>query len=236
MFSRPMLFVGILIAAAAVPYILLDEQLANSARGQWDRLMGGADEEKDDLLDALHTANSHYKTASGVSSGTPLPTIEQALRFDLTPQWVISRWPAVSTVAGEPDELGMRVAWVSGTRPDDVAGSLTYYFDAHHRLQRITVTGLTGDPRRLLSAVVVPYGLKSQPTTDAAYYIAGDPHDPTSEVIVSHPLPSGSAGEAAHSEVTVDLRRPDTARSSAGKPKKEEPKLVPSSYRRWSTS
>ena len=46
--------------------------------------------------------------------------------------------------------------------------SNTYYFDQHHQLQRITFTGLTAEPRRLLAAVVTPNGLKSQPTTQAA--------------------------------------------------------------------
>ena len=40
MFSRPVLFVGVLIAAVAVPYVLLDKNLANTARGQWNRLLG----------------------------------------------------------------------------------------------------------------------------------------------------------------------------------------------------
>src|SRR5256885_12638983 len=33
------------------------------------------------------------------------------------------------SVLGEPEQLGMRVALVSGTRADDIAGSLTYYFE-----------------------------------------------------------------------------------------------------------
>src|SRR5204862_1183718 len=103
------------------------------------------------------------------------------------------------TVAGDPKQLGMRVALVSGTRPDDVAGSMTYYFDEYHRLQRITFTGLTQDARRLLAAVVTPNGLKSQPTTHAAHYIAGDPQKPTSEVIVRH-MPT-LVSNSAHARV-----------------------------------
>jgi hypothetical protein len=146
------------------------------------------------------------------------PAIEQALRFDLSPQWVASQWPRVMTVAGDVDELGMRVAWVSGTRPDDVAGSLTYYFDRHHQLQRLTFTGLTAEPRRVLAAVVGPYGLKSQPT---------------SEVIVRHlpVLTSGGAGPRA--EISLDLSRGNVREATAESERDPEPKMLPAGYRRW---
>jgi hypothetical protein len=232
MFSRPMLFLGVLVAAVVVPYVLLDEHLSESVHGTWDRLLGQVAEEKDEVFHALHAAN--YSPASGASGNSaPLP-IEQVFRFDLTPQWVASRWPRVSTVAGsDPDQLGMRVVLVTGTRPDDIAGSLTYYFDRHHQMQRITFTGLTRDPRRVLAAVVTPYRLKSQPTTDAAYYIGGDPKDPTSEVIVRHkPVLLAEAG-VANSEVDVDLSRGESLSSRAREEEEGSGKILPSIFRRW---
>jgi hypothetical protein len=227
-----MLFLGVLVAAVVVPYVLLDEHLSESVRSTWDRLLGQMQEEKDEALNALHAAN--YSPASGSTShGTPTP-IEQVFRFDLTPQLVASRWPRVSTVAGsDPDQLGMRVVLVTGTQPDDIAGSLTYYFDRHHQMQRITFTGLTRDPRRLLASVVTPYRLKSQPTTDAAYYLGGDPKDPTSEVIVRHmPVLVAEAG-IANAEVEVDLSRGNSP--SSGKRDEDEGlgKILTSVFRRW---
>jgi hypothetical protein len=234
-----MLFFAVLLAAVVVPYVLLDEHLAQTVRGGWNGLLGRAGEEKEDLLDRLNHAG--YSPASGVSAGSPAVTIEQAFRFDLTPQWVTSRWPRVSTILGDPDQLGMRVALVTGTRPDDVAGSLTYFFDQHHHLQRITFEGLTRDPRRLLAAVVTPYGLKSQPTTDAAHYIAGDPANPTSEVLVQHLPVLVADSEAARAEVSVDLRRAEAkgrrrAEAKGGRRTSDpgpDAKLLPSDYRRW---
>ena len=243
MFSRPVLFVGVLVACVVVPYVLLDEHLARGARGAWNGLLGKVEEEKDGLLDRFDHAN--YSPASGASHQGPVVTIEQAFRFDLTPQWVSSRWPRVSTVLGEPEQLGMRVALVTGTRLDDVAGSLTYYFDQHHQLQRITFEGLTRDPKRVLAATVTPFGLKSLPTTGAAHYIAGDQENPTSEVIVE-PLPVLTADpEAPRAEVSVDLRRA-SPRKAAAAPRRgnarparaaadedPDPKLLPPGYRRW---
>ena len=232
MFSRPMLFVSVLAAAVAVPYVLLDEHLRSTVQGGWDRVIGHFEEETDEAQDLLHAAN--YKPVSG-SPGNNMPTpIEQVFRFDLTPQWVASRWPRVSTVAGsDPDQLGMRVVLVTGTRPDDVAGSLTYYFVRHHQLQRITFTGLTREPRRLLSAVVPPYQLKSQPTTDVAHYISGNPNEPTSEVTVRHMPVISSDSDQAGTEVEVDLSRGDILNPRGQADDSTEVKLLPSIFRRW---
>jgi hypothetical protein len=233
MFGRPMLFAGVLIAAAVVPYVLLDENISKTARGQWNRLVGKAGEKKSDVLTNLKdAAGSAAGALAPAAAVPPAAAIEEIFRFDLTPQWVTSRWPRVSTVAGEPKQLGMRVPLVSGTLPQDIAGSLTYYFDEHHQLQRITFTGLTGDPRRLLAATVTPNGLKSQPTTHAAYYTAGDPTRPTSQVTVKHP-PTVRADARSHAEVAVDLRRGDVIIGSDKATPRSEPSLLPTSYRRW---
>src|SRR5206468_8849478 len=111
-----------------------------------------------------------------------------------------------------------------------------------------TFEGLTRDPKRLLAATVTPFGLKSLPTTGAAHYVAGDPEDPTSEVIVGHLPVLVADPEAPRAEVSVDLRRSSpikpTARPASAPRKDARPsrreanedpdaKLLPSSYRRW---
>jgi len=238
MFNRPTLFVGVLVAAVVVPYLLLDKHLAQAARGQWDRMLGKARQETDEFLN--HRSTPALGSVAG--AGSQQVSIEEAFRFDLQPQWVAGRWLRVSTVLGEPKQLGMRVALVSGTRPDDVAGSLTYYFDQHHQLRRITFTGITSDPRRLLTALVIPYGLQSQPTTNVARYIAGDPQRPTSEVTVRHLPVLVAHPQRPQAEVAIDLRRGnvlgDLRRSNVlgqrGKGDREpDDKLLPSDYRRW---
>ena len=126
----------------------------------------------------------------------------------------------------------MRVALVSGTQPDDLAGSLTYYFDEHHLLQRVTFTGRTGDARRLLAAIVPMHGLRSLPTTSAAHYVAGNPKKPTSQVTVNY-LPLMPAQTNARLEVAVDLRRADVVGWQQRQQSAGEPKVLPSSFRRW---
>lgn len=232
MFSRPMLFLGVLVAAVVVPYVLLDEHLAETARGQWQRLVGQKPNAQEDGLGDLSRFTRGEWTPAATPAARYVP-IEQVFRFDLTPQSVSSQWSRVSTVHGDREQLGMRVALVSGTGIDDIAGSLTYYFDPHHQLQRITFEGVTSDPRRLLAAVVTPNGLQSQPTTSLARYTAGNPAQPSSEVLVKQfPLLTANSRQP-QIEVSVDLRRSDVRGWQEKAEREPEKKLLPSIFRRW---
>ncbi len=70
--------------------------------------------------------------------------------FDVTPEWILARWPSVSTGLSQLQLEGYRVPLVTGTSQQDLAGALTYYFDAKQRLQRINFVGISGDPRPLI--------------------------------------------------------------------------------------
>ncbi len=68
---------------------------------------------------------------------TPIVDMTEAFRFDVIPSWVMSRWPRVS--AGLPDEKyqGLRVPLITGVQPDDLAGSLTYYFTQSQKCAKL---------------------------------------------------------------------------------------------------
>jgi hypothetical protein len=229
MFSRPMLFFGVLLASVVVPYVVLNDQLAETAGAQWQRLTSLTGAPADD------GENDEPRMDSAKVASTPArgPVIEEAFRFDISPQWVSQRWQRVSMVHGGIDQLGMRVAWVSGTRHDDVAGSLTYYFDPHHQLQRITFSGLAAEPRRLLDAVIPAHALRSLPTTEAAHYVAGNPEQPTSEVVVKHLRVIEADPGSPRVEVSIDLRRGDARSPGAAIERDAEGRLLPTHYRRW---
>ena len=236
MFSRPMLLVGVLVASVVVPYVLLDKNLSQTAQAQLNRLLGkGESAGGENPLEGLKLPWTEGQATAGAApaatSEAQLPPValEEAFRFDATPQWVTSRWPRVSTVLGEPKQLGMRVALASGTRPDDVAGSLTYYFDDHHQLQRITFLGVTGDEQRLLGFLVPAYRLKTTPTTGVARYIAGPLDKPTSSVTVRHLPVVRADAQLARAEIAVDLTRGDVVNAS---PVRDVAPL-PTTYRRW---
>lgn len=96
--------------------------------------------------------------------GQELGQISDVFRFDVTLGWITNRWPRVSSAAGEYRMQGYRVAYVSGTQLDDVAGALTYYFDEQHRCRKITFRGTSGDVRRFLAMLTALYGAEAQPS------------------------------------------------------------------------
>jgi hypothetical protein len=59
---------------------------------------------------------------------TPLVDMKDSLRFNVTPDWVIMRWPRVTSGLPHENLHGMRVTLITGVMPDDLAGALTYYF------------------------------------------------------------------------------------------------------------
>ncbi|MGD0382579.1 MAG: DUF6690 family protein [Thermoguttaceae bacterium] len=98
--------------------------------------------------------------------GSPTPTLAEVLRFDVSPAWVLQRWPRVSTDLALLQLHGYRVPLVTGTKANDVAGSLTYYFNPAQQVQQITLRGTTGDPRALISFVNERFGYVRRPTND----------------------------------------------------------------------
>lgn len=104
-------------------------------------------------------------------SFTPTIDIASLFRFDITEPSITGRWKRVSTSPAEDGLHGLRVALVTGTNSWDLHGSLTYYFDANHVLQRITYRGWTGDANRLLQ-ILRPHQLRAQPTHWAGVYLS----------------------------------------------------------------
>jgi len=105
-------------------------------------------------------------------SFTPTVNLSSLFRFDVTKQWITSRWDRVSTCPADQGLHGMRVALVTGTNSWDLHGSLTYYFDANHRVQRITYRGWTGDATRLVQTLQKQVQLRAQPTHWAGLYLS----------------------------------------------------------------
>lgn len=84
----------------------------------------------------------------------PMP-VSEVFNFDITPEWVASRWEEVSLGMADVSLTGHRVMLVTGGGPQDLAGSLTYYFDVDQRLQRIRFEGVTGDVRPLVAEMAM---------------------------------------------------------------------------------
>jgi hypothetical protein len=102
--------------------------------------------------------------------------IEQVLRFDLTKDWVYQHWARKSTGMSFANLFGVRVPLVTGTTIADLAGSLTYYFDANGQVQHITFTGRTGDTSRLIAFLVQNYKFhrSTAPAGEQLFQVTGD--------------------------------------------------------------
>ncbi|QDU29608.1 hypothetical protein ETAA8_47230 [Anatilimnocola aggregata] len=209
MFNRGMLFLIVLGAAIVVPYVMFDDGLSKTAKSEYQRFFGGSGATADSSSSSFSWFQNQPPQLP-LDQGPALPpvSLEEALRMDISPVWVTSRWARVSTVLGDTDQMGMRVALVSGTQSHDVAGSLTYYFDKHHQLQRVTFTGLTGDESRVITHLMNKFGLRPVPTVAAGLYQAPAGAGKTSMAQVNH-LPVVRASEAnSRCELAVDLYRP----------------------------
>jgi hypothetical protein len=101
----------------------------------------------------------------------PIVALSEAIRFNVTPAWLFGRWPRVTTGLPDGEFQGYRVPLVSGTREDDVTGSLTYYFNARQVCQKITLVGATGDVRKITGEVVGRFGLRRQTSDDAGLHL-----------------------------------------------------------------
>lgn len=98
--------------------------------------------------------------------GAPVRHVSELLRFDVTPDWIIRRWPRVSTGLADLQLQGYRVPVVTGTAPGDLAGALTYYFNSGQQVERITFHGTTGDAAPLINLMTRQYRMVRRPVND----------------------------------------------------------------------
>lgn len=188
MFSRHVFLATMLAAAVALPYFMSsdfrsggkkaaqaessDEHEAGSAHDALSPYASIGHEPTLDHADqgaaAQHLAAPSTATARGSVTSADL---DQVMNFGVTPAWVLTQWPRVSASLAQLDFQGYRVPLVTGTREDDLAGSLTYYFDQQQRVARITFSGTTGDPRRLITLVTARFGFRPDSSEDPAVVV-----------------------------------------------------------------
>jgi hypothetical protein len=123
-----------------------------------------------ELLAALDDDPSPLPAARRRQEFAPV-SLESAIDFTITMPWVLAKWPRVTTQLSLLELQGYRAALVTGTREDDIAGSITYYFDDEDVLKRITFRGKTGDTRRLVRHLESHLGFKRTSTTNPNVYL-----------------------------------------------------------------
>ena len=210
------LFVLLPLIAAGAPIALF------SAPGLWSEVTafiptptsGGSQATLTGVEPALatgETGSAALAEPERPPNDVPIHDLADVLRFDLTPDSVVSRWPRVSAGLAYLELQGYRVPLVTGTAEDDLAGALTYYFDPRQQLDRITFHGTTGNPRRLVDLVTSRFGLARRFVNDASVFLYEIPN-PTGQAtsfLWIRPAPVVKASDPHHRfQVAMVIQRP----------------------------
>ncbi|MBC8356314.1 MAG: hypothetical protein H8E66_30415 [Planctomycetes bacterium] len=218
---RPIRFLLLLGAAIGIPYAWFNQDFAPSVKSklhEWTATI----KEKDWSFSTDATQQSSKPLfrpdrLPGVSFASPdassdltggIEELAQILQFNITPQWIMQRWSRVSTIHTDTGLEGLRVALVTGTNVDDIAGSLTYYFDDQQQLRRITLDGLTGDDRQLANLVSQQFNLRPEPALGAGLYIARWNGRPTGVLHITHAPVVRSRRPHERLEIMLELNQP----------------------------
>ena len=103
--------------------------------------------------------------------GPKVKDLGEIFRFDISTGWIMNRWQRVSTGLAQLQLQGYRVPLVTGTAKNDIAGSLTYYFNPSQQVQTITFNGTTGDATKLIRFLSKRYGFTRRIANDAGLFV-----------------------------------------------------------------
>jgi hypothetical protein len=189
--NKPMWLAG-LAAAIGVPYMVIDGQVPQWLQGSRQQLFGG-------YATTPHQAGeipSAYSNANYATVQTPVVPLEEALQVQIHPQWIVARWPHVTTVVSETNLSGYRVPIITGHQPHDVVGSLTYYFDHTHKLRRISLIGNTRDENKIVALTMQQFALRPEPTLQGGLFLARNGQTPLSALLIQYaPMLSADASQ-----------------------------------------
>ena len=150
-FKKSLLCVGGLLLAVGGPIGMFsaNDFVANARKNWFSGWTAKASANPQAPSTTLGGAGEGYTAKSNSLSpahAASLPGLDEVLSFDRSVEWVMQRWPRVSTGLTYLQLQGYRVPLVTGTGLSDVAGSLTYYFNAGQQVQRITLRGIDRRP------------------------------------------------------------------------------------------
>jgi len=225
---RKLIFLVLLAGAAFVPYALTNKNWQANLSTAWKNLWNvpPGEPENAGLLARLSGATkalfvskpvNPLATASLIPNmpvppvvGTPVVDLGEVIRFDVTPEWIMERWGRVSTVLSEHGLEGYRVALVSGAQVDDLAGSLTYYFDQKRVVQRVTFRGTTGDGRRLIELAQRVYDFKLSPSVVSQLYTVKWSGKINSVLRLANPPVVRAGMPLSRVEALLEINRPNS--------------------------
>ena len=191
------------LASASVPIGLRSATPYIETRSGPAAVVPGSTDQLWDYTLGTPTLNQIQQQPNGAVGGGIVNDLREVLRFDIVPGWLPQRFARVSTVTSNVQMDGLRVPLITGTQPKDIAGTLTYYFDASQTLKRINLHGLTGDPSQLVNLMVQYYQLNPEQSLGGKLYTTRWNNRITSVMQIA-PAPIIYAG-ADHSKYIIFL-------------------------------
>ena len=228
MFGRGSLLLLGLGAAVGVPLVASKTTAVREQASEWWTSGDSANDVKSAASSTNGDVPAHERPQLR-PEGANVSDLSEIFRFDVTAPWVLGRWPRVTTRLAELNLQGYRVPLVTGTAQDDLAGSLTYYFDKSQKVERITFRGTTGDSKKLVALLATKHGFVRQLDDDPGLFLYqvkwnGKAH---SELHI-RPRPVVDASEPYwRFDVALDMRRPhwrDEPASWFGGPGEADPR------------
>lgn len=162
MLARPLIMTGILGAAVGGPIIATkapDMLPAWPAASQKAGPVSHATDAWGNPASPIGPNSDLYSSPAPLE-GMPNVSLAQVLRMDITKDWVYRNWARKSTGLADPDLFGIRVPVVTGTQMTDVAGAVSYYFNANGRADRIRLRGRTADTTEIVRLAQSYYGMQ----------------------------------------------------------------------------
>ncbi len=199
-YKRPLAGLLLLAGATGGPYMLFETDAGKQASDTASRMLGTNSTGQNDYSASPDAGRYVSYGASTYNANHPngnllnpavtehefeqpvIHRLQEVLRFDIAPGWVLERFPRVTTVLADTQLDGLRVPLVTGTAPSDIAGTLTYSFDRYKRLQRLTVHGATGDATRFMAELQQQYQMQQVPSLGGVLYLLSWNGKPTSIV------------------------------------------------------
>jgi len=161
---------------------------------------------------AWGAAGGAVGNGTGVVAGMPVATtvdFREFFRFDATPDWVVQRYPRVSTISGSKELDGYRSPLVTGTGLKDLSGTITYYFDRFQKVQRIQFQGYTGDPQPLVTLMTQYYYFAPKPILGGQLYVVAWNSNPTGVMEITRANVVFSANQANSFKIFLEINQPN---------------------------
>lgn len=221
MLNKPMTAALLLAGAAGGPYMLYETDAGQAARNSATQAIGlTSGTSAAPSTTAASTNSSWWGSSSSAGPGanalqsapvltvTQMNSLAEVLRFDIPPAWVMQNFPTVNTGVGDLNLDGLRVPLITGTRPDDLVGTLTYYFDRFQRVQRISLHAVTGDPTRIGNEIQRNYRLQQQPALGGGLYTTMWNGTPTSILHITPATVITAEQQSSRFTVFLEINQP----------------------------